>query len=54
MLSSMGRKGDYWDNATEESFFGSLKIEQAFVMRYLGRSVARRDIRDYIDTGGYH
>lgn len=32
-----------------ESFFGSLKIEQIFGMRYLSRSVARQDIVDYIE-----
>ena len=26
----MSRKGDCWDNAVAESFFGSLKIEQIF------------------------
>jgi len=49
MLSSMSRKGDCWDNAVAESFFGSLKIEQVFGMRYLSRSVARQDIVDYIE-----
>ncbi|HSN22621.1 MAG TPA: IS3 family transposase [Methylomicrobium sp.] len=49
MLSSMSRKGDCWDNAVAESFFGSLKIEQIFGMRYLSRSVARQDIVDYIE-----
>ena len=32
-----------------ESFFGSLKIEQVFGMRYLCRSAARQDIVDYIE-----
>jgi putative transposase len=27
MLCSMSRKGDCWDNAPMESFFGSLKTE---------------------------
>jgi putative transposase len=49
ILSSMSRKGDCWDNAVAESFFGSLKIEQVFGMRYLSRSTARQDIVDYIE-----
>ena len=49
MLSSMSRKGECWDNAVAESFFGSLKIEQVFGMRYLSRSAARQDIVDYIE-----
>jgi putative transposase len=44
MLSSVSRKGDCWDNGVVESFFGSLKIEQVFGMRYLSRSAARQDI----------
>lgn len=31
--SSMSRKGDCWDNAVAESFFGSLKIEWVFGAR---------------------
>jgi transposase InsO family protein len=42
------RKDDCWDNAVAESFFGSLKIEQVFGMRYLSRSAARQDIVDYM------
>ena len=49
MLSSMSRKGDCWDNAVAESFFGSLKIEQVFGKRYFSRSFARQDIVDYIE-----
>lgn len=49
MLSSMSRKGDCWDNAVAESFFGSLKIERIFGMRYLSRTAARQDIVDYIE-----
>jgi len=31
LLSSMSRKGVFWDNAVAERFFGSLKIEQFFL-----------------------
>lgn len=45
----MSRKGECWVNAIAESFFGSLKIEQIFGMKYLNRSAARQDIVDYIE-----
>ncbi len=49
ILSSMSRTGDCWDNAVAESFFGSLKVEQVFGVKYLSRSAARQDIVDYIE-----
>lgn len=49
MLSSMSRKGNCWDNAVAESFFGSLKTEQVFFENYKSREEARRDIVDYIE-----
>ena len=49
MLSSMRRKGDCWDNAVAESFFGSLKTERVFFNNYKTREEARRDIFDYIE-----
>ena len=45
--SSMSRKGDCWDNAPVESFFGSLKQEMIFFQRYKSRLQARKDIFDY-------
>jgi len=30
IMSRMSRKGDCWDNAVAESFFGILKVEQVF------------------------
>ncbi len=30
MIQSMSRKGDYWDNAPAESFFGTLKNEAIY------------------------
>lgn len=47
--SSMSRKGDCWDNAPVESFFGSLKQELVFHQRYLTRSQARQSIFAYIE-----
>ena len=49
MKSSMSRKGDCWDNAVAESFFGSLKTERVFLTNYKAREEARRDIVDYIE-----
>jgi putative transposase len=49
MISSMSRKGDCWDNAVAESFFGSLKTERVFFSQYKTREEARRDIVDYIE-----
>ena len=45
----MSRKGNCWDNAVAESFFGSLKVEQVFGVRYPCRSSARQDIIEYIE-----
>lgn len=49
MISSMSRKGNCWDNAVAESFFGSLKTEQVFFENYKTREEAKRDIVDYIE-----
>lgn len=49
MLCSMSRKGDCWDNAPVESFFGSLKQEMVFHQIYQARFHARQSIFDYIE-----
>lgn len=49
MISSMSRKGNCWDNAVAESFFGSLKTERVFFANYKTREDARKDIIDYIE-----
>jgi putative transposase len=49
MVSSMSRKGNCWDNAVAESFFGSLKTERVFLAAYQTREEARGDIVDYIE-----
>jgi len=41
MFSSMSRKGDCWDNAVAESFFGSLKTERVFLNNYKTREEAK-------------
>lgn len=46
---SMSRKGNCWDNAVMERFFGSLKSERTHNKIYLTRQQARADIIDYIE-----
>jgi len=45
---SMSRKGDCWDNAVVESFFGSLKQERVQWRNYQTRHEAQQDILEYI------
>ena len=47
---SMSRKGNCWDNAVAESFFGSLKKERVKKQIYKTRDLAIADVADYIDT----
>ena len=47
---SMSRRGNCWDNAVAESFFGSLKKERIKKRIYKDRDTATRDIADYIDS----
>ncbi|HHB12529.1 MAG TPA: hypothetical protein ENK62_04960 [Chromatiales bacterium] len=44
----MSLKGDCWDNAVVESFFGPLKSERLHWYSYRTRAEARADIVDYI------
>ena len=48
-ICSMSRKGNCWDNAPVESFFGTLKREHVFHNRYLNRAQARQSIFVYIE-----
>jgi len=48
ITGSMSRKGNCWDNAVAESFFGSLKQERVQWYDYQTRSEARQDILNYI------
>jgi transposase InsO family protein len=50
MTPSMSRKGDCWDNAPVESFFGTLKTELVHHRKYRTREEARRDIFEYIEV----
>lgn len=47
---SMSRKGNCWDNAVAESFFGSLKKERIKKHIYKNRDLANEDIADYIEV----
>jgi len=48
----MSRKGNGWDNAPMESFFGTLKTELVHQCEYPDRDAARRDLFAYIE--GYY
>jgi transposase InsO family protein len=48
MTASMSRKGNCWDNAPTERFFGSLKTEWLRSCRFTTRKAARLEILDYI------
>jgi transposase InsO family protein len=47
---SMSRKGNCWDNACVESFFGTLKKELIHHRRYLTREEAKQEIIEYIEV----
>ena len=49
MRCSMSRKGNCWDNAPVESFFGSLKQELVFHQKYPTRCHARQSLFEYIE-----
>jgi len=50
MVSSMSRKGNCYDNAPVESFFGTLKTELVFHQHYATRAEARLDLFEYIEV----
>jgi len=50
MVGSMSRKGNCYDNAPLESFFGTLKTELVFHQHYATRAEARLDIFEYIEV----
>ena len=52
IVPSMSRKGNCWDNAPMESFFGTLKTELVHQCEYPDRDAARRDLFAYIE--GYY
>ncbi len=50
IVASMSRKGNCWDNAHVESFFGSLKTELVYCEKFKTREEAKRAIFDWIET----
>lgn len=49
MKASMSRKGNCYDNAPMESFWGTLKQELVHHRRYRSRQEAMQEIREYIE-----
>ena len=49
MHASMSRRGNCYDNAPMESFWGTLKNELVHHRRYETREQARREITEYIE-----
>lgn len=47
---SMSRKGNCWDNAPMESFFGTLKTELIYHENYRTRNEARQSVFEYVET----
>jgi putative transposase len=50
MKSSMGRRGQCWDNALAESFFAALKNELVYRTVFPTQTRARRAIAEYIEV----
>jgi len=50
MVASMSRKGNCYDNACMESFFGTLKRELIWNYRFRTRAEARQAIFEYIEV----
>lgn len=48
-VTSMSRKGDCWDNAVMERFFGTLKSEWLDGRRYANREQAKQDAIHFIE-----
>jgi putative transposase len=49
-VQSMSRKGDCWDNAVAESFFGIMKTELVYHERYEGHQDTLHSIFEYIEV----
>ena len=50
MIGSMSRRGECWDNAAMESFFGTLKQELVHQVRFKTREEAKSAIFEYIEV----
>ena len=49
-IQSMSRKGNCWDNAISESFFGRFKVEHMFWEKYKTHAEARSKIFEWIEV----
>ena len=49
MIASMSRKGDCYDNASIESFWGTLKNELVHHQRYITKQQAKDEVAEYIE-----
>lgn len=50
MTVSMSRKGDCWDNAPMESFWGTLKNELVYHKQFATRQQAIQEITEYVEV----
>ena len=50
IICSMSRKGNCWDNAVSESFFGTMKTELVYHCSYTTRKEAKQSIFEYIEV----
>ncbi|NIP55503.1 MAG: IS3 family transposase, partial [Phycisphaerae bacterium] len=50
IVQSMSRKGDCWDNAVAESFFGIMKTELVYHEQYAGHQDTLHSIFEYIEA----
>ncbi len=50
LIPSMSRKGNCWDNAPAESFFGTLKVELVDDRVFPSRTVARTEVFEYLEV----
>jgi len=50
IICSMSRRGDCWDNAVAESFWGTLKTELVYRTDFVTRTAAREAIFEYIEV----
>jgi transposase InsO family protein len=46
----MSRRGNCWDNAVAESFFGTLKVELLYELPLQTNSATRSAVGDYINA----
>lgn len=49
-IQSMSRRGNCWDNAISETFFGRFKVEHMFWEKYKTRAEARSKIFEWIEV----